>query len=376
MSAWGAYGSAVNKAMSWRQILDYYYGGTANGGAANQSIGVRLMAMDNVAVTGVISTTGRAIWNGVAHGAVYAQHVGSNTYAVFASPTPACPGAAVAWTPLGRVKGPVTFTTDVNETSGAPGSVLGLCQAEGSVVHYRGSITALEDSAGQTHTVDRLLVENYVKGVMARELPSSWGNSARGMNALLAFAVAQRSFALSQNRYSYAKTCDTATCQVYGGSAYRVNPSAPTSWPGSRVCETGNPTFECASTNRAIADTAGVIRVWPNGSVVSTEYSASHGPYSAGGAFPVVDDSASNVPANPNYKWTRTVDAAALEVKYRLGNLTGAHSERQPSSTARGVWGNRVVLVGTKATVAVTDLDFRKAFGFPSHGFTIVAVNR
>ena len=37
------------------------------------------------------------------------------------------------------------------------------------------------------------------------------------MNALRAQAVAARSFALSQNRYSYAKTCDTSSCQVYGG---------------------------------------------------------------------------------------------------------------------------------------------------------------
>ena len=27
LSAWGAYGSAVNRGWSWQQILDYYYGG-------------------------------------------------------------------------------------------------------------------------------------------------------------------------------------------------------------------------------------------------------------------------------------------------------------------------------------------------------------
>ena len=39
MSAWGAYGYAVNYGASWQQILDYYYQGTALGSAANVQIG-------------------------------------------------------------------------------------------------------------------------------------------------------------------------------------------------------------------------------------------------------------------------------------------------------------------------------------------------
>jgi hypothetical protein len=90
----------------------------------------------------------------------------------------------------------------------------------------------------------------------------------------------------------------------------------------------------------------------------------------------VRDDSASNVPGNPYYSWTRTVDAAAIEAKYpQIGNLTGAYSDADPASTAYGVWGNRVVLQGSAATIGVTDLEFRSAFGFPSHGFTVTAVN-
>jgi hypothetical protein len=272
------------------------------------------------------------------------------------------------------------LSTSLDQTAAAPGDVLGLCQADGSVVHYRGAIRVLFDPAtGQPRTVNDVLVENYLKGVMSRELPSSWGNAGggAGMHALWAFAVAQRSFALSQNRYPSigAKTCDTDLCQVYGGSAYRASPSSPTSWPGTRVCEVGNPTFECATTNQAIAETAGWIRT-ANGRVVSTEYSASHGPYSAGQSFPPVDDSASNVPGNPNYTWTRTIAATDLEARYSLGNLVDARSERDPSSTANGVWGNRVVLVGSDRTVVVSDLDFRRAYGFPSHGFSIAGLNR
>jgi hypothetical protein len=383
LSAWGAYGFAT-RGYTWDQILAYYYGGTQQGSAGNPTIGVRLLGQDGAGRTVVVSTVGRAIWNGTAYGALWAEFKGGGAYDVYASATPACPGQpGAAWTPLGTVqtrlgRKDLVFTTDVDETTAAPGDVLGLCRGDGSVVHYRGSISPVTDASGASRVVNDVAIENYLLGVVSREVPSSWGNAAggQGMNALYAMSIAARSFALSQNRYPYAKTCDTDACQVYGGAAYRANPSAPTSWPSVQVCETGNPTFECFNTDRSVRETGGIVRVWPNGTIVSTEYSASHGPYSAGVSFPAVDDSVSNVPQNPNYTWTRVIDAATLEARYGLGNLVGASTEPDPSSTAYGVWGNRVVLQGPNGTLLVSNLDFRNAFGFPSHGFSIVAVTR
>src|SRR5829696_8013406 len=167
MSAWGAYGSAVNGGVPWDEILDRYYGGTTLGRAPNQTIGVRLMGMDNSASTGVISTTGRAIWGGVGYGALWAEHRGSNNYDVYGSPTPACPGAPVAWTLLAQQLGPITFTTDIDETTAPAGNVLGVCQPNGSVIHYRGTVRAYNDAAGNTHTANHVLVENYLRGVLS-----------------------------------------------------------------------------------------------------------------------------------------------------------------------------------------------------------------
>ena len=99
-----------------------------------------------------------------------------------------------------------------------------------------------------------LLIENYLKGVLPREVPASWGNAGggAGMNALWAMAVAARSFAHSQGRYTYAQTCDTATCQVYGGA----RPPQPVSRraPDSVCAEPSNASFECSNTNRAVRD--------------------------------------------------------------------------------------------------------------------------
>jgi hypothetical protein len=384
LSAWGAYGWATS-GYTWDQILGYYYGGTWPGLAGNPRIGVRLLGQDGVRSTAVISTSGRAIFNGVAYGAVWTEYQGNGIYNLAGSAVPGCPGQpGVPWVPLGSVGASanhpaVTITTDIDETTAWSGDVLGLCKSDGSITHYRGAISALIDGTGTPRTVNDVAVENYLLGVVPREVSTSWGNAAggQGMNALYTMAVAARSFALAQGRYPYARTCDTDACQVYGGAAYRANAAAATSWPRTQVCETGNPTFECANTTRAVRETGGYIRVWPNGSVVSTEYSASHGPGgSAGGPFPVVDDSMSNVPGNPNYTWNRTIDAATLEATYGLGNLIGAYTERDPSSPYAAAWGNRVVLQGTAGTVVIPNLDFRRTFGFPSHGFLIGGVQR
>ena len=107
---------------------------------------------------------------------------------------------------------------------------------------------------------------------------------------------------------------------------------------------------------------------------MSTEYSASHGPRSAGGSFPPSTTRPSNVPQNPNYQWTRTLDAAAVAARYGLGTLTGAATERDPASPYDGIWGNRVVLPGTAGTVVVSAWDFRNTFGLPSPGFVVRGV--
>ena len=88
------------------------------------------------------------------------------------------------------------------------------------------------------------------------------------MNALRAQAVAARSFGLSQNRYSYAKTCDTSSCQVYGGSATR--PSADLG--GVRRRRARAHATRRSPRPRARSCACATARI------VSTEFSASNGP--------------------------------------------------------------------------------------------------
>ena len=104
------------------------------------------------------------------------------------------------------------------------------------------------------------------------------------------------------------------------------------------------------------------------GAIISAEYSATPRAVLGRQSFPAVDDSASNVPGNPNYYWTRTSTQPPSTPAGRLGNLIGAYTEPDPTLNANGVWGNRVVLQGHRTQRRRSDLEFRSAFGFPSHG--------
>jgi peptidoglycan hydrolase-like protein with peptidoglycan-binding domain len=115
-----------------------------------------------------------------------------------------------------------TFTTTAGEADAR--NVLGLCQPNGSVVHYRGSID-VSNQNGTTRVVNDVATENYLRGVVPKEISASWATvgSGAGANAVRAQVVAARSYGLQQNRYAYATTCDSQACQVYGGSATRVS---------------------------------------------------------------------------------------------------------------------------------------------------------
>ena len=274
-------------------------------------------------------------------------------------------GSGATFTKIGTTAAP-TFTTEADANAA---NVLGLCRPNGSVVHYRGSIE-VSNQSGSTRVVNAVATEDYLRGVVPKEISASWAQAGggRGAEAVRAQAVAARSYALQQQRYGYAATCDSQSCQVYGGAATRAAAAGPATL------------VEDLRTDQAIAATAGVVRRWPNGSIVSTEFSASNGPRTAGGAFPPRDDApGDSTSRNPNHRWTRVLDADALAAKYGLGTLTGATMVEAASSVNRqfdGIWFNDVVLTGTAGTRRIPAWDFRGAQGLPSPGFEVRVITR
>jgi hypothetical protein len=271
----------------------------------------------------------------------------------------------IPWTLLtpSPVAGPIVFSTPGVDAFNAPsGDVLGACEVSGSITHYRGTLELL-DASGPNRVVNQLDVELYLRGVVPREVAASWGSAGggAGMNALRAQAVAARSYSLKEARYSYAKTCDTSSCQVYGGAATRPLPTSAGFIPVEQVLS-----------NQAVAETATVVRV-RDGVLVSTEFSASNGPRTAGGSYPAVDDPWDDVPGNPLHTWTRIIDADAIATKYGLPNGNGIATTHDNGSIFDGIWANKVVRNGA---LLATAWDFRNAFGLPSPGFELVPIVR
>jgi hypothetical protein len=105
--------------------------------------------------------------------------------------------------------------------------------------------------------------------------------------------------------------------------------------------------------------------------VARTEFSSSTGGWTAGGAFPAVDDVGDAVSSNPNHAWSTSMTRSAIESKYGLGTLTDIQFT---SRNGLGSMGGRVItvrLVGTAKSVDVSGNAFRSAFGLKSDWFDI-----
>ena len=373
MSQWGAYGWAVDQGWSWLQILDWYYGNTAMGDAdTTGTIDVQLKALDGVGTVGVVSYVGAVGWAGNVAPTMYATEVGPNTFDIWTASSPTCsPIDPATWTKLAAgVAGPIEFTTDngpvngAHMTTGSATSALGVCDPIGRVTHYRGSVR-IEDGASN-RVVNRVRVEDYLRGVVPKEISASWADAGggRGLQAVMAQAVAARSYALQPGRWSNG-ICDTQSCQVYFGAASRSS------------VDVGAVAVEDSRSDNAIAATVGKVRRWNAGgvgavgSIVSTEFSGSNGPRTAGWPFPVRDDAPGDgTSLNRNHRWTRTLDGDALAARHGLGTLTSVTMvEGDPRYD--GIWYNDVVLVGTAGRVQIPAWTFRSQNGLPSPGFTV-----
>ncbi len=341
MGQWGAYGYALD---GWDhgRILDHFYGGTTMGSVpATQAMTVRLVAQD---ARDLVVSSGAPFFVDalpVDPGrAVRLTRLADGRYQLFVAT--ACGQPELAdYAPI--IADPV-ITSSVPALSATPATMLTICGGP----TYRGSLR-LTFAEEALRTVNTVGIEDYLRGVVPRESPASWPGAA-----LRAQAVAARSYAMAENRYSYAKTCDTTTCQVYGGAAL------------AGVVQ------EAAGTDAAVRDTAGQVRVHATGAVARTEFSSSTGGYSAGGTFPAVLDEGDD--ASPYHDWTASLPAADIAARYGIGTLVAIDVTRR---NGLGDLGGRVLELtvrGTTASVVRTGDAFRLDFGLRSDWFAVTSI--
>ena len=315
LSQWGAYGYAQH-GWTYDRILGHYYPGTTLGPAPVGTVRILVAAEKQATLSSTVPWTvvdGRGTKAALPPGAVV---VGA-TLAVAGKP-PLVP--------------PLTFTAK------APISVDGRA--------YRGTIVTLFDGT-LVDVVDRVGLEQYVKGVVPAEMPSTWA-----AEALKAQAVAARSYALANlaKGRPYDLYGDTRS-QVYGGVA-----------------------LETAAASAAVDATKGEVVLY-KGKVADTLFFSTSGGRTASALestgidvpylIPVVDPYDT---LSPYHDWGPVLfDAAAVEKTLKLpGAIAGFAVTNGPSGRVKSV----VVSTAADSAVTISGNQLRGALGLRSTWFT------
>jgi len=359
MGQFGSLGYAL-KGWNYERILDHYYGGTKMGTVPDGDITVHLTKFDGLDVI-VSQENGHLQVSGIPgqFKALRARKVGANLYRVDRGDD--CSGGPGGWQEVTTTAlvGPVVFSPADPRTNDRS-EMLQVCELSGTRRWLRGQVLALEgrDAANTitSRAVNKVGLEGYVKGVVPRESPASWGTSGNGsgMHALRAQAVAARSYASAEHRYDWAQTCDTQSCQVYGGKATQ---------DGATFTE-----LEASTTNQAVDDTRGQVRIFvSDGSVARTEFSSSTGGYTAGGVFPAVPDEGDAVDSNPSATWTARIPVSVLETANpQIGSLLSVDVTKRNGLGDMGGRVIEVVLRGTKGKATLSGADLRGLWSYSS----------
>ena len=333
MSQYGAQGAA-KQGLTHQQILAFYYPGTTLG-TTTGSMRVKLSGAtaDSLVVQDATGLRARSVGSSSSYAATVTgatqwrlRKSGSNTLVDYYDGSwhnawHTLPGA-------GELYGPTSLSVRLS----------------GAWKAYRGAARLTSEG----YTVDVLNVDDYVRGVVAREMPASWE-----ANALRSQAVAARTYGVydrgAHTSRSY-DTCDTTSCQVYGGVA-----------------------GEDSRSNAAVTATAGQVLTY-GGQPAFTQFGSSDGGWTSAGSQPYLTaraDPYDGFSGNPVHTWTRTITRAAVQKEWpSLGTLTRVVVTQRDGN---GDWYGRVeklVLDGTKNDVTVTGDTFRSRFSLRSSWFS------
>jgi stage II sporulation protein D len=187
MSQYGAYGYAKH-GVGYQAILTHYYTGTSIGSAGAKTVRVLLRPnLSSVVFSSASAACGIALTESKSYSAT---RFGSQVVLHNGGQDVNC-GAAM---------------------SATSGDGIVTLKGKGS---YRGAMVARPASGFGLNAINEVALDDYVRGVVARESPSSWP-----LEALKAQAVAARTFAVSNSvKGNGFDLYDDTRSQVYGGIA-------------------------------------------------------------------------------------------------------------------------------------------------------------
>ncbi|MFL6026037.1 MAG: SpoIID/LytB domain-containing protein [Friedmanniella sp.] len=346
MSQYGAQGAA-KAGLTYQQIIDFYYPRTSWSTVTGN---VRVLITSDTTSDVVVSRVSGLSLHDLGSGRTYPLPAirGVTRWRVAVddgnrSVVDYLTGGWHRWRPGGRatLAGDGEFSAPGNLTLHTPSGTRS----------YRGALRAASPSSGSSvrDTVNVLSMDDYLKGVIADEMPASWHPEA-----VKAQAVAARTYATwSRSQYPrrYYQICDTTSCQVYGG----VGAEDPRS-------------------TAAVTATARRILTY-GGKPAFTQFSSSSGGWTSAGSVPYLTaraDPYDGFAGNPVHAWTLTLSAGRIESAYpSIGTLRRIQVVRRDGN---GHWQGRVwtlVLDGTKADATVSGDSFRSRFGLRSTWFAM-----
>lgn len=360
LSQHGAQGYAKNHGWTSAQILDHYYGGTTAGRWQDatsrpidpDAVRIRLRGSEGrdfrtTVTNGTLAVTGLgAVELPTGTKAIHISRKDGTSFDVYAASKTTCTAADYAF--VGNTQ--TSTLVDVRPTAsytGQAADMLRLCTQygdhgpSGTSIWYPGVLRTHIVAGAEQQTVNITTIEQQLRSVVPNESPSSWE-----IPALEAQAVAARSYALAgDSRYAGADTCDTIFCQVYVGH-FKLSNGAPVPTTAVR-------------TDQAIANTRDIVRLSSDRRIARTEFSSTSGGWTAGGAFPAVEDLGDVI--SPRHTWKCTVPTSLLEAKYGKG--AALTSFRVTERNGLGALGGRVRKVelgfGDGTSVTITGNDVR-----------------
>ena len=345
MSQYGAQGAAL-KGLSYKEIADFYYPGTAWGKVTGK---VRVLVSsdtsDDVVVSPAAGLSVRNLGDRSTHELPVRDDV-SRWRLVVSNGRTVVQLYADRWR---RLKAPWAQQITGEAEFFANGPIT-LWTPSGAR-SYRGVLRSAAPSSGSSSrdTVNVVSMDQYVMGVVPYEMPASWHPEA-----VKAQAIAARTYATwsrSQNMRRYYQICDTIACQVYGGAD-----------------------GEDSRSNAAVRATAREILTY-DGAPAFTQFSASSGGWTSAGSVPYLpakEDPYDGWDGNAVHSWTVAVDAGRLERSYpSIGTLQRIWVTGRDGN---GEWQGRVselVLDGSKGNVTISGDSFRGVYGLRSSWFSI-----
>jgi stage II sporulation protein D len=320
MSQYGAYGYALH-GKDYRFIIAHFYRGT------------QLSRTSPSRTVRVLLATGSASFS-QATGANGKQLDPGTTYRVRASGSSLAVKTA-AGKNVGRFSAPLTVT--------GPGPL-----EDPGVGSYRGSFVFRLDGEGGVETVNALGLDDYVRGVISAEMPSSW--SAQALDAQ---AVAARTYAITTS---------------VGAADFDLYPDTRSQMYTGVSAETG-------STDAAVAATSGQIVTY-KGTPAVTYFFASSGGHTESvqdewpGSTPEpwligVSDPYDGAGGDPYHQWTYQLSVAAATSKLSglvKGKLLGVQVTKHGASP-------RILtasVVGSAGRTSVSGTSLQSIFGLPT----------